>query len=410
MRISRKLAALAAFFVIGAAVAGCGSSIPGNSVASVAGTPISLQAFQHWMYVFAKSQAAQYAAEGIKEPPIVSSNPTNFSSCVKAIRAGIPQLRTSPTATLDSDCKQVFSQDSTAVLNFLIESYWLQAEANRVGINASKVDAAFGKAILKEYKTTKAFDSYLNSTGQTREDQLFQYRVSTLYEKLLKRNEKKVTSAAIASYYNAHKAGFGTPESRDLHLVRTKTEAEAQAAYNALKSGQSWDTVAKKYAADASSKADGGLVNGVSPSEYEAAVSKVIFSASPNTIVGPIKGVFGSYVLEVTKITAATQESLAKATPAIKSQLTSTESSAASTKVLDTAKNHWKSKTTCRAPHYLTTNCSNYTAPATTTSATPTPTTTATTTSSTPTTSATGTATSTVKTATTASTTTKTTK
>ncbi len=59
MRISRKLAALAAFFVVGAAVAGCGSSIPGNSVATVAGNPITLQAFNHWMYVAAKEQAAQ---------------------------------------------------------------------------------------------------------------------------------------------------------------------------------------------------------------------------------------------------------------------------------------------------------------------------------------------------------------
>jgi hypothetical protein len=100
MRISRKLAALAAFFVIGAAVAGCGSSIPGNSVASVAGNSISLTAFDHWMYVFAKSQSAQAAQEGASEPPIVSSNPTNFASCEQEIRNGIPQLRNTTKATL----------------------------------------------------------------------------------------------------------------------------------------------------------------------------------------------------------------------------------------------------------------------------------------------------------------------
>ena len=405
MRISRKLAALAAFFVIGAIVAGCGSSIPGNSVASVAGNPISLSAFNHWMYVAAKEQAAQYASEGANEPPIVSSNPTNFKSCESEIRAGIPQLRTATEASLASDCKQVFNQDLTEVMNFLIQSYWLQADAHRVGIDASKVNANFSKAIKKEFKTTKALDTYLKSSGQTEQDMLFQYRSSSLYAKLVKRLQKKVTSAQIAAYYAAHRSAFGSPETRNIHLVRTKTAAKAQAAYNALKHGTSWNVVAKNYAVDASARSNGGTLDGVTSNQEEAAVNKAIFSASANTIVGPVKGIFGYYVLEVTKITAATQESLAKATPSIKSQLTSTSQSAAETKVTSAAKKNWKGKTTCRT-NYQTTYCSNYKAPKTTTSTTATPSTTSTTTSSTATT---GTSTSaSTSTATTASTTTTT--
>ena len=78
MRISRKLAALAAFFVIGAAVAGCGSSVPGNSVATVAGNPITLQAYNHWMYIAAKERGAQAAQQGSTEPVIVSNDPTEI--------------------------------------------------------------------------------------------------------------------------------------------------------------------------------------------------------------------------------------------------------------------------------------------------------------------------------------------
>src|SRR5581483_3096474 len=51
----RRMAALCAFFVVAAAAAGCGSSVPGNSVAAVAGNPITLKAFHHWLYVAAKS-------------------------------------------------------------------------------------------------------------------------------------------------------------------------------------------------------------------------------------------------------------------------------------------------------------------------------------------------------------------
>ncbi|MDE3133093.1 MAG: peptidyl-prolyl cis-trans isomerase [Acidobacteriota bacterium] len=397
MRISRKLAAVAAFFVIGAAVAGCGSSIPGNSVASVAGNPISLQAFNHWMYVAAKENAARYAQQGVNEPPIISSNPTNFSSCIKQIRAGIPQLRSTPEATLANDCKQVYTQDSTEVMNFFIQGYWMQAEAHRLGIDSSKITGKFNKAIKKQFTAKGALATYLKSSGQTKQDMLFQYRIQSLYAKLVKRQEKKVTSAQIASYYAAHKSAYGTPETRNLNQVMTKTQAQAQAAYNALKSGQSWTTVAKKYASQASAKANGGALTGVTNGQEESAANKAIFAAPLHALVGPIKGIFGYYVIEVTKINAATQESLAKATATIKSQLQSTSQTAAASKVAKSAQSHWKKKTSCRK-NYQTTYCSNYVKPTTTTTST----------TSTPTTSSTGTATTSstgTSTATTASTT-----
>ena len=56
---SRRFAALGAFFVVGVVAAGCGSGVPGNSVADVAGNPITLRAFHHWLFVAAKSQSAQ---------------------------------------------------------------------------------------------------------------------------------------------------------------------------------------------------------------------------------------------------------------------------------------------------------------------------------------------------------------
>jgi foldase protein PrsA len=374
MPISRKLAAVAAFFVIGAAVAGCGSSVSGNSVATVAGNPISLQAFKHWAYVAAKEQAAQYAQEGVSEPPLISSDPTNFSSCTKALKAGIPSLRTSTDAALKADCKQLYGQTETEVLNFLIQSYWLQLAAHKAGIKNKSFSSAFNKAFKKEFPTKAKQKAYLastlKSTGQTMADMQFTYGVQALLGKLMKREEKPINAKAIAAYYAAHKSSFGTAETRDLHLIRTKTQATAQAAYNALKGGQSWDNVAKQYAADASAKANGGLLSNITSGEEEAAVNKAIFAASANQLTGPVKGIFGYYVLEVTKINPATQESLAKATPTIKSQLTSSESTSAEQAVLKKAQKDFKSQTKCRAPNYQTTYCTNYVAPKTTTTPT----------------------------------------
>ena len=84
-----------------------------------------------------------------------------------------------------------------------------------------------------------------------------------------------------------------------MHLVRTTSTAKAQDAYNALKSGQSWDTVATKYSASAVAAKNGGLLTGVSAGEEETAVNAAIFGSPVGKIVGPIKGVLGSYVIEV---------------------------------------------------------------------------------------------------------------
>src|ERR1700693_1630354 len=78
MKRLKSIPALGAFFVlIAVAVSACGSGMPGNSVAVVAGNPITTQAFNHWMFVAAKEQAAQSPGQ----PVIVPNDPPNFTKC-----------------------------------------------------------------------------------------------------------------------------------------------------------------------------------------------------------------------------------------------------------------------------------------------------------------------------------------
>ncbi len=380
MRLGKKLAAGAAVLVLAAVVAGCGSAVSGGAVATVAGNQITLQAYRHWMYVAAEDQASQAAAQGLSEPVIVSSDPTNFSSCVRNIRAAIVSLRTASASTLNADCKTVFTQDTAQVLQFLIEGYWYQAEAAKLGIKAPNLSKDFQKFIKSHWPTKAAFASYSKSSGQTKQDLLFQFRVETFYTKMLARYEKPVTKAAIAAYYAKHKSTFGTPQSRDLHLLRTKTAAQAQAAVSALKGGQSWTVVARRYSAAATGKVAGGLLSGVTSGQFETAANKAIFSSPVGKLVGPIKGIFGYYVIQVTKITPATQQSLAKASTTIKSTLASAQQTAAASKAAALVKKTWFKRSVCRTPYQAQAVCSNYKAPpappATTSAATPAPATT----------------------------------
>jgi foldase protein PrsA len=363
----RGISALGAFFVVAVALSACGSGVPGNSVADVAGNPISTQAFNHWMFVAAKSQAAQSPGA----PVIVPNDPPNFNNCVAQVRKQVPSLAKTTAKQLRSDCKQLFTQYSSQVMDFLIKGYWYQAEAARLHITVSnaQVQQAFTTAKNQQFPNPAQFNTFLSQTGQTINDILFRFRISQIFSKLLAKHTTTITPAVIQQYYNAHLSQFGTPETRNLRIVLTKTPAEANAAKAALSSGQSWNAVAKKYSIDPTSKNNGGQLTGVTKGQQDAALDSAAFSASVNKVLGPVKGQFGYYVFEVTAIKKATQQSLAQATALIRQTLSGQQQTTAQTAVDNVAKKHWLGQTSCRS-QYAMADCSGYKAPKTSTAPT----------------------------------------
>jgi foldase protein PrsA len=361
-KLPRRITALGAFFVVAVLVAACGSGVPGNSVADVAGNPITTQAFNHWMFVAAKSQASQNPGS----PVIVPNDPPKFTRCVAQVRSEIPSLAKTSSKQLQADCKQLFSSLSSQVMDFLIKGYWYQAEAARdhIKVSNTQVEKAFDKAKNAQFTTKTQFQTFLTQTGQTLGDILFRFRINQIYEKLLARHKTSVTAAEIQSYYSAHQSQFGTPETRDIRIVLAKTAGQANAALKALHSGQSWNKVAKQYSTDPTSKNNGGLLVGVSRGQQDKALDTAAFDAPPNKLVGPVRGQFGYYVFEVTKIKQATHQTLAQATPLIKQTLTGQNQSAAQTAIDNTAKKHWLSQTSCRSA-YANADCKGFKAPAT---------------------------------------------
>ncbi len=371
MKSSRIIPALGAFFVaIAMVVAGCGSAIPGNSVADVAGNPISTQAFNHWMYVLAKTQAAQSPGS----PVIVPNDPPNFTKCIAQVKAEIPSLAKTADKTLRTDCQRVFTSLSSEVMNYLISSYWYQAQAHKLGIKVTnaEVQKTLDQAKKAQFSTAAQYASFLTSTGQTNADVTYRIRVEDLYTKLLAREPSKVTPAAIATYYSTHKSQFGSAETRNIRIVLASSTAKADEAKKAIQSGQSWTAVAKKYSIDPTTKNAGGLLTGVTKNGQDAALTNAAFAAPLNKLTGPVKGQFGYYLIDVQKITPATQRSLAQSTALIKQTLNSQLQTTAANKVTNEAKKAWLSKTKCRT-QYAMSYCSGYKAPASATTTTSAP-------------------------------------
>ncbi|MGZ4173146.1 MAG: hypothetical protein ACXVQR_01595, partial [Solirubrobacteraceae bacterium] len=106
----KSFRARGAFFVAGVvslalAVAGCGSSVPGDSIADVSGNPITTKAFNHWMYVAAKGQASQSPGS-----PVIIPDPPDYKKCVAQLKTLVPAGSNTPAATLKKDCAQGFQQ------------------------------------------------------------------------------------------------------------------------------------------------------------------------------------------------------------------------------------------------------------------------------------------------------------
>ncbi len=361
MRRTKLTLALGAFFVLGAGLSACGGGVPGDSVADVAGNPVTTQAFNHWLFVAAKGNSAQSPGA----PVIVPNDPPDFKSCIEQARKQIPTLAKTPDKQLKGDCGQLFTSLGSQVMQFLITAYWYQAEAAKehVKISDAEVQQAFQTAKKQQFPTDAAFQSFLAQSGQTMQDILFRVRINELLKKLLAKHPNTVTPAAIQAYYNSHTSQFGTPESRDVRIVRTNTAQQAAAAKAALDSGTNWQQVAKQYSVDTATKNKGGLLTGVTRGQQEQALDKAAFSATQNKVLGPIHGTFGYYVFEVTKIKPSTQQTLAQATPLIK-QILQSQTQTSSQSALDAqVKKNWLHQTQCRSNYVITANCSGYKPP-----------------------------------------------
>ncbi|MGA2163873.1 MAG: peptidyl-prolyl cis-trans isomerase, partial [Solirubrobacteraceae bacterium] len=168
------------------------------------------------------------------------------------------------------------------------------------------------------------------------------------------------------------KSQYGKPESRDLRIILTKTEAEAAQAKKEIESGKSFASVAKSKSIDPTSKAAGGEVKGVVKGQEQKALSEAVFAAKPGVLGGPVKTPFGYYIYEVKAVHAPTQQSLAQVKETIKTQLASTQQQTAFTAFVKEFEKKWKSRTECRSG-FVMQRCQQYKTPKTTAS-TPAPT------------------------------------
>jgi Parvulin-like peptidyl-prolyl isomerase len=362
LRIALPIAACAVL------IAGCGSDVPTDGVAKIGDTVITKDQFNHWLNAAAHGSAAPGSNVTVPDPP-------NFAKCVaNQAKQPVPKGAKKPTtAQLKTQCKQQYDALKQQVMQFLVSAAWIQAEADKQGVQVSdkEVQKQFQDQKKQSFQKDEDYKKFLQSSGMTEADLLFRVKLDVISNdvrnKIIK-GKDKVTDAQIASYYNKNKQRFAQPERRDLNVVLTRTKAKAAAAKQALDGGQSWASVAKKYSIDEASKAQGGKLPGVAKGQQEKSFDEAIFSAKKGDIVGPVKTQFGYYVFDVTKTTPASQQSLAQTKETIRNLLKSQNQQKALNDFVKKFRTDYKDKTKC-AKAYVIPDCSN--APKTKTTPTP---------------------------------------
>jgi len=358
IKAARTALSLCAIAGVGATFAACGG-VPGNAVATVDGDSIDKADFSHWMAVAAKSTGAANAA--VPDPE------AGYAKCIAAKRKATPApAKGQPKVTdaqLKTQCKQEYDQLRNQVLQLLISFKWIQGEADAMNVKVTdaEVKKSFDEQKKQSFPKEADYQKFIKQSGQTQEDILQRVKLDLLSNKIrdkVVKGKDTVSDKAISDFYNKNKARFAQPEKRDLRVVLTKGKGDADKAYAALKSGDSWTTVAKKYSIDDTSKASGGKLPAQAKGTLDADLDKAVFAAKKNDLQGPVKTQYGYYVFTVTGVTPASQQTLAEAKETIKQTLQSQNQQTALDKFVKDFTARWKAKTEC-SEGYKTSDCKN---------------------------------------------------
>jgi foldase protein PrsA len=376
------IAALGAVLLTGVTLTACGGGgVPGNAVVSVNGTPITTATFNHWMNVAANASSAS-TTTGATAPKVPVPDPPTYANCIAHLEATAPKPakgKAKPTAAeLKTQCEQQYTSLKQSVLGYLISANWVLSEAAEQGVKVSdnEVKKQFNQIKSQQFPTEAAFQKFLASTGYTVSDVLLRVKLdllsTKLQQKISKDAGKKPSQSEVKAYYEQHKSQYGQPEKRNISIILTKTQAQAEKAKKEIESGKSFSSVAKAVSIDPVSKAAGGSLPGVVKGQEEKALNEAVFSAKVKVLGGPVKTPFGYYVYEVTKVIPGSQQSLSSVQSTISQQIAAEKQQKAVSEFVKNFRKKWTARTECRS-EYSVQDCKSYKAPATSTTGTAAP-------------------------------------
>ncbi|HSP49402.1 MAG TPA: SurA N-terminal domain-containing protein [Pseudolabrys sp.] len=127
-----------------------------------------------------------------------------------------------------------------------------------------------------------------------------------------------VFDAEAKTYYEQHKASYGTPERRELHQIVFPNPEEAAAAHERIAKGASLADLAKERGLK-DSDTDVGMVT--KADVIDPAVADAAFALKAGEVSTPVKGRFGTVLLQIGKIEPGNQKTYEEVAPQVKREI-----------------------------------------------------------------------------------------
>jgi peptidyl-prolyl cis-trans isomerase D len=127
-----------------------------------------------------------------------------------------------------------------------------------------------------------------------------------------------VTDADAKAYYEQHKANYGTPERRELRQMLFQKPEDAAAAHDRIAKGASFADIAKERGLK-ETDTDVGMVS--KSDIIDPAVAEAAFALKSGETSAPVKGQFGTVLLQVGKVETGSQKSYEEVAAQIKREI-----------------------------------------------------------------------------------------
>ncbi|MFA9399528.1 MAG: peptidyl-prolyl cis-trans isomerase, partial [Acidobacteriota bacterium] len=269
---------------------------------------------------------------------------------------------------LDSEPKPgdaQYDQVKEAAISDLLDRAWLTGEASELGLDASdrEIAAEFATVRRDQFPNEAAFKKFLKDSNFTVDEVRERVRLQVLSTKIQDEITGEITEVSdeeAEKFYEASKENFATPESRDIRLVVTDNEADAEKAKAELEKGsddKQFAVVARKYSTQGSSAQGGKTV--ATEGAFPDPAGSEIMSAEKDVVVGPIEGGDQFYVFKVVKVTPGETPGLDEVREQIGQQLLPGLQQRAMAEFVADYNAKWTSRTFC-ADDYTISRCANF--------------------------------------------------
>ena len=283
--------------VLPALLAACGADevkVPAGAVAAVGSGVVTQEQFDQ---IWAQAEA-QYKSQ-----------------------AGAPAFPKAGTAQ--------YNQLRASIVNYLVQNQIIKDKAAEMKVTVT--DKQFQdrmKQIVQQVGGQKKLDKLLKQQNVTQPQLEEQLKAQLLQDAVQQKVYAGITvsQADIEKYFNnpANKSQFNVPESVDARHILVKTKAEAdkvRALLEADNTDANWAKVAKQYSTDTGSKNNGGSLGNFPKGRMVKPFENAAFALKVGEISQPVKTQFGYHIIEVTKKTPASKQTLEQAKATIEQQL-----------------------------------------------------------------------------------------